>query len=644
MTLVIAGLTVVGLLLRMAGAAADDGAHVIISDLDASAFPELRMIATVVDSNGKPVRGLHAGDLSVTEGGTRQDATIQLASETTPAAVALVLDTSGSMAGRPLADAKQAMIGLLDALGPRDQAAILTFDVNVRVEQALTGDRAALVAATNRASASGNTAIYDALAAATAVLDAAPANARRTLILMTDGIDNSSRATAGPVLAGLARSRIVTQVIGLGSDLDRAALQAIAAGGAPGGQLAEAPTSARLAAIYASLGEQLVTQYSIAYRSAAQVPDGTLLSIGLAVRQAGVQIASGEASFAVPSGHGLPRQASAPPATAAPPAAVAEVVAAPRPVRSGTSPELVGLLGAAAVLTLLLWIAELATHHPGRQRQRLEIFVRGLSLTSPEHSKRRSIVQRIVVPTLRSAGRPLLRITPTGVIGSTRDRLQAAGEPMGLGPSEFLGVRAGAGMIGMIAGAALVTRFTGDPGAVPPSLFGGLLLGYAVPAFVVDSLARRRKAAIRRALPAALDMLALSAEAGLSFDGAIGQVAHRWDTPLSDELRRVLVEFQMGRERREALRELARRTGVVELSRFAGAVIQADSLGVPLSRVLHEQSTEIRIRRRQRAEELAHKAPVKMLFPMVALIFPALFVVILGPAIPRLLQAFSAFQ
>jgi len=172
----------------------------------------------------------------------------------------------------------------------------------------------------------------------------------------------------------------------------------------------------------------------------------------------------------------------------------------------------------------------------------------------------------------------------------------------------------------------------------------GSFVGYLLPGVVVDRLAKSRKNAIRRALPSSLDMLALSTEAGLSFDGAIGQVAYRWNTPLSDELRRVMVEFQMGRDRRQALRELAQRTGVPELSRFASAVIQADSLGVPLSRVLHEQSDEMRLRRRQRAEELAQKAPVKMLFPMVLLIFPALFVVVLGPAVPRLLSAFSAFN
>jgi tight adherence protein C len=230
------------------------------------------------------------------------------------------------------------------------------------------------------------------------------------------------------------------------------------------------------------------------------------------------------------------------------------------------------------------------------------------------------------------------------MLASTRERLQAAGDPMGLGPAEFVGVRAGLAMVGAIGGLAAVAALTGKPEAAPFGSVAGIMLGYAIPGLVLDRVARTRQRAIRRALPAALDMLALSAEAGLSFDGAIGQVAHRWESPLSDELRRLLVEFQMGRDRRQSLRELAQRTGVPELSRFAAAVIQADSLGVPLSRVLHEQSTEIRIRKRQRAEESAQKAPVKMLFPMVLLIFPALFVVVLGPAVPRLLSAFSAFN
>jgi tight adherence protein C len=370
------------------------------------------------------------------------------------------------------------------------------------------------------------------------------------------------------------------------------------------------------------------------------------MSIGLALTKDGATLASAAATYRVPAGRGVPVP-TARPDTQPLPAPTGAGAPAPAPAivfPRSLAPELIGLLGAATVLTLLLWIAELASRYPSRQRERLEVFVRGLSLTAPEHAKRRSIVQRVIVPSLQTAGRPLFRVAPAAVIARTADRLRQAGEPMGLGAAEFLGVRVGLALLGATLGIAVVAVVTQSAASVPYGVAAGACFGYAIPGFVVDALARGRKAEIRRALPAALDMLALSAEAGLSFDGAIGQVAHRWDTALSDEFRGLLLEFQMGRERRDALRDLAQRTGVTELARFASAVVQADSLGVPLSRVLHEQSSEIRLRRRQRAEELARKAPVKMLFPMVALIFPALFVVVLGPAVPRMLQAFGAFH
>jgi tight adherence protein C len=620
---------------------ADEGTKITVTQVDASAFPKISILASVTDAEGHAVRGLTAADLTIAEGGVTQTASIDLASESRPVALALVLDTSGSMFGRPLADAKAAMISLIQSLAAADQAVVITFDVNVRVDQPLTTNKAALAAATQGATAAGNTAIYDALATAVTALDKAQ-NARRAIILLTDGVDNSSKSTAQSVLAALGAAQLPTHVIGLGNDLDRTALAKIAAA-APGGALIEAPTSSRLASIYSGLSEQLLTQYSVTYESPSRAPAGTALTPVLTLRRSGAIIATATAPLRVPAG------ASAPAASTTPTAVVATpqprpVVVQPSQPRLRAAPEVIGLLGAASVLTLLLWVSEVASRFPSRQRRRLEIFVRGLALTSPEHSKRRSIVQRVVIPTLRSASRPLLRITPAGVVASTRERLLAAGEPMGLGPSEFLGVRAGLAMLAAIAGIGVTTALTNNAGSAPLGILAGAFLGYAVPGFVIGSIGRGRKSEITRALPAALDMLALSTEAGLSFDGAIGQVAHRWDTALSDELRRLLVEFQMGRGRREALRELAQRTGVRDLERFASAVVQADSLGVPLSGVLHEQSAEIRRRRRQRAEEAAHKAPIKMLFPMVFLIFPALFVVVLGPAIPRLLEAFHAFN
>ncbi|HYK98096.1 MAG TPA: VWA domain-containing protein [Candidatus Acidoferrales bacterium] len=617
-------------------AEADDGTHIVISDLDVSAYPDVQLVAAVVDASGKPVRGLGASDLKVTENGVPQDATVRLRSEVAPLALAVLLDTSGSMGGRPLADAKAAIASLLSALGPNDQGSVITFNAAPQVRQTLTSDRGKLLAATNAAAAGGDTAIYDALATASTTLQAAPSSARPVIVLLTDGIDTASRGDRSAVLTGIAQQHVPVVVIGLGTDLDRVALREIAAA-APTGRFVEAPKPADLAAIYDDLAVQLLSQYSVAYRTSASAADDANMTVGLSLQRNGQVIVAG-ITYHVPPGRGVQAPPVATPPPAEEPAPAPAVVVTPRT----RMPELIGLLGAATVLTLLLWISELANAYPGRQRRRLEMFVRSLSLTQAGHAKRRSIVQRIVVPTLRAAGRPLLRITPRGVLTSTRARLQQAGEPMGLGAAEFIGVRAGLAVaLGVIA-LGVGTRMVDDAGALALYMLGGGLLGFALPGFVIDALGRNRKNAIRRALPAALDMLALSAEAGLSFDGAISQVAHRWDTPLSEEFRRLLVEFQMGRERRQALRELADRSGVPGLSRFSNAVIQADSLGVPLSRVLHEQSAQIRTQRRQHAEERARKAPVMMLFPMVALIFPALFVVILGPAVPRLLQSLGS--
>jgi tight adherence protein C len=130
-------------------------------------------------------------------------------------------------------------------------------------------------------------------------------------------------------------------------------------------------------------------------------------------------------------------------------------------------------------------------------------------------------------------------------------------------------------------------------------------------------------------------------EAGLAFDLALQRVTMKWDDELSREFKRVLSDVRLGRTRREALRDLAQRTGVEDVQTFTSAVIQADQLGVSMSKILRIQADQMRVRRRQRAEALAQQAPIKMLFPMVFLIFPALFVVILGPAVPRLLNSFG---
>jgi len=205
----------------------------------------------------------------------------------------------------------------------------------------------------------------------------------------------------------------------------------------------------------------------------------------------------------------------------------------------------------------------------------------------------------------------------------------------------FSGIRIGlAVMLFLIFGA--VTLASGVPilNALLYTVLGGGI-GYVLPGIWLGQQIRKRKNNLIKALPDALDLLTISVEAGLAFDSAMQRVAEKWDNELSREFRKVLSDVRLGRVRRDALKDMVARCGVDDIQTFIAAVIQAEQLGVSISKILRVQSDQMRIRRRQRAEEKAHQAPIKMLFPMVFLIFPALFVVILGPAVPKLYDSFG---
>ncbi len=170
--------------------------------------------------------------------------------------------------------------------------------------------------------------------------------------------------------------------------------------------------------------------------------------------------------------------------------------------------------------------------------------------------------------------------------------------------------------------AAVVFALSHNPNGSLIAVVFGVLIGFMLPGVVLGFMARGRKKAIQRALVPSLDMLALSTEAGLAFDGAISQVVQRWRNPFSDELRRLLLELQMGRDRKQALRKAGPSHRAAGCRAVRNAVIQADTLGVGLAKVLQDQAVELRTKRRQRAEELARVAPIKVMFPMVLLISP----------------------
>ncbi|HEX7538282.1 MAG TPA: type II secretion system F family protein [Dermatophilaceae bacterium] len=267
------------------------------------------------------------------------------------------------------------------------------------------------------------------------------------------------------------------------------------------------------------------------------------------------------------------------------------------------------------------------------------------SLAMIEHSVSREDVGRSDLPVADRLVRPFLagtkglavRLSPSGTGDRLTRLLDLAGNPAGWTVERMLGFK-GAGLI--LGG--LVGVFIGGV-SLKGLLFAalGATAGFMLPDLLVMNTGAKRQEVLRRGLADALDMLTVCVEAGQGFDGAILQVAKSVDGPVAGEFARVLAEIQIGKSRGAAFSSLAARTKVPEIRTFVTALVQADRLGLPIGAVLREQSVQMRLIRRQRAEEKAQKVPVKILLPMLLCIFPALFIVIIGPGAIRMIDAFS---
>jgi tight adherence protein C len=249
--------------------------------------------------------------------------------------------------------------------------------------------------------------------------------------------------------------------------------------------------------------------------------------------------------------------------------------------------------------------------------------------------------QRVLVPFYRAALAVARRFTPSGSYENLQRRLLQAGSPVGWTADRLLAAKVGGLLLGVLVGAVLLVGLPLPLSLLLPGFLALCVAGYFVPNLVLINLVQRRQTKIRQALPDAIDLLTISVEAGLSFDAALAQVSRNSTGPLAEEFYRTLQEVQLGRSRSEAMRNLADRSSVPELSAFVLAMVQADVFGVSVANVLRIQSREMRKKRRQLAEERAMKVPIKVLFPVLFCIFPALFVVILGPAIMRIAAAFG---
>jgi tight adherence protein C len=243
-----------------------------------------------------------------------------------------------------------------------------------------------------------------------------------------------------------------------------------------------------------------------------------------------------------------------------------------------------------------------------------------------------SFRDRVILPFLRWLSRTTTKLTPQKQLEDARHKLELAG--MNMEPSMFFTMRI-ALMLAFVFLAFLVffvfsASTPGTQGLL--YLLGAGALGFFLPELLIRSKISRRQQAIQKALPDALDLLVICVEAGLGFDMAMGKVYEKWDNDLAVAFGRVLREIQLGKLRRDAMRDMANRMDVPDVTAFTAAIIQADQLGVSMGRILRVQSDQMRVKRRQRAQEKAHQAPVKMMIPMVLLIFPSIWIVLLGPS------------
>ncbi len=290
---------------------------------------------------------------------------------------------------------------------------------------------------------------------------------------------------------------------------------------------------------------------------------------------------------------------------------------------------LAGMLGLSVIL---IFFGLSIPGKPTAVQARLQQFgTRPRTLTEMEMQA--PFTERVIMPTIRGILGFIGRFAPQRNVEEIRRKLDRAGNPNHWTTADFLGLRGLAAIL--IAGLVFLVVFFMRLPPAQMMLFVGIsgILGFYVPLLWLNYRISQRQHDIRKELPDALDLLMISVEAGLGFDAALVKITEKWDNELSRAFSRANAEIRVGKLRREALRDMSDRIDVPDMSNFIAAVIQVDQLGVSMSKVLRIQSEQMRVKRRQRAEEEAAQAPVKMMFPLAFLIFPSLLIVLLGPAV-----------
>lgn len=286
-----------------------------------------------------------------------------------------------------------------------------------------------------------------------------------------------------------------------------------------------------------------------------------------------------------------------------------------------------------AIILVIFGLRESTNVDPLEERL-AEFADRGEAATLQEIEMSQSFADRVLIPIANKFGQVALKFTPQKALNEIERKLELAGNPRGLEPTTFFASRF---ILAVVFGLITFGLFSGVSMILVFAMIG---FGFSLPIILLDSRIRARQKSVLQSLPDALDLLTICVEAGLGLDSAMQKVTEKWESELSVSFSRALTEIQLGKTRREALKMMADRVGLQEFSSFIAAVIQSEQLGVSMARILRIQADDMRVRRRQRAEQEAQKAPVKMLFPMAFLIFPTIMIILMGPAILMMYRMF----
>jgi tight adherence protein C len=599
-----------------------------IQEVRTDAFP--RIVVRLREPPDAARAPLDPTQLTVLENGQPQaSAEIrQLRNPTVPTSVALAVDAGSSMADQgKFAAAQSAAKAFAANLRSIDKVAVVTFADEVDVPQFLTADRQLINRAIDRLTPGGKASQYDGVAQGLTQLSLSPAGSR-ALIVLTDGHDTGSERLVADDIAQAVQMAVPIYAIGLGDDADTKVLNQFAS--ETGGHYYQAPTAKDLSNAFGLISQQLNAEYQASWLSTASTAD-VEVQINL-THTDGSQIST--------------TLSYAPPAYAvksAPPAPVFEALQEIAPTLAPTEQQAIvaGLLAGLGVFVLTFGIIY------RRRAKRLQARLFSVFNDSPTETDKFAIRRSNLDPVTVAAANITGRLLPSRLITYLRFRLVQAGYPKDRHLATFLATEL---LLGFAFGSLIYffsqrsAALANSPSAIIGLTFLAFVFGGYLPYMWLRRAADSRQKSILRALPDALDLMVVSVTAGLSLDTAMQEVVRKWDGDLTREFNQVLNEMRMGVSRRDALGAFANRTALQDIQLLVAAILQADEMGSDISVVLSTQADQLRIRRHHLAEERARKAPIKMLLPMVGLIFPAMFAILLAPGFLQLANTFSSLH